>query len=64
MTYGAVPSGLLSDPIVRYDVIFTVRSTAKGERIIKVHGTLSKDRLSYVIVEDIGKTGAYDQVSS
>lgn len=37
----------------------TVRSTSKGDKILQAHPE-AKDKLSYVIVEDIAKENAFD----
>lgn len=39
----------------------TVRSDAKGQAILKAHPKVPKEKLSYVIVEDIAKEGAFDE---
>jgi len=44
-----------------YDVVTTVRSHEKGRRILGVHSQTHKGRISYVIVEDIAKDGAFDE---
>jgi nucleoside-diphosphate-sugar epimerase len=38
-----------------------VRSQDKGNKILEAHPNVSKETLSYVIVEDIAKDGAYDE---
>lgn len=40
----------------------TVRSDAKGQRILRSHPNTPKDTLSYVVVEDVAKEGAFDEV--
>ncbi|KAI0855333.1 hypothetical protein F4860DRAFT_496613 [Xylaria cubensis] len=42
-------------------VVTTVRSAQKGKHIIDAHPHHSHDTLDYVVVEDIAKTGAFDQ---
>lgn len=42
----------------------TVRSKIKGDQILAAHCSVSKDRLSYVLVPDIAQEGAFDNVSS
>ena len=42
----------------------TVRSEEKGKRILDNHPNVPKEKLSYVIVEDVAKEGAFDEVSS
>ncbi|KAL1977694.1 hypothetical protein VTN31DRAFT_553 [Thermomyces dupontii] len=44
-----------------YDVVTTVRSEEKGQRILEAHPNLPKEKLSYVVVEDIAKDGAFDE---
>jgi nucleoside-diphosphate-sugar epimerase len=44
-----------------HSVVFTVRSTAKGDKILSNHPDIPKERLSYVIVEDIAKEDAFDE---
>jgi hypothetical protein len=44
-------------------VVVTVRSEEKGRRIIQsIDGTLGK-HVSYAVVEDIAREGAFDEVS-
>ncbi|CRG86757.1 Putative NADPH-dependent methylglyoxal reductase GRP2 [Talaromyces islandicus] len=45
-----------------FNVVTTVRSQAKGDWILKAHPGLSKEKLSYAVVEDIAKEGAFDEV--
>lgn len=40
----------------------TVRSKLKGDQILAAHPSVSKEQLSYVVVPDIAKEGAFDQV--
>lgn len=44
-----------------HSVVTTVRSTEKGQKILDNYTKVPKDRLSFVIVEDIAKRGAFDQ---
>jgi len=44
-----------------HSVVFTVRSQEKGDKIKNNHKDAGNDKLSYVIVEDIAKEGAFDQ---
>ncbi|ANB11092.1 carbonyl reductase (NADPH-dependent) [Sugiyamaella lignohabitans] len=44
-----------------YEVVTTVRSQQKGQKILDAHPKVSKDKLSYVIVEDIAQPGAFDE---
>lgn len=46
-----------------FDTVVTVRSEEKGKRIIEAHPDVSKEKLSYVIVNDVAKDGAFDEVS-
>jgi nucleoside-diphosphate-sugar epimerase len=43
-----------------FTVVTTVRSDSKGEAILKSHPNVARDRLSYVVVEDIAQEGAFD----
>lgn len=45
-----------------FNVVTTVRSQTKGDWILKAHPGLSKEKLSYAVVEDIAKEGAFDEV--
>jgi hypothetical protein len=49
--------------IYRFEVVVTVRSKEKGQRILDAHPNTSQDELSFVIVEDIAEEGAFDEVS-
>ncbi|KAJ5081744.1 hypothetical protein NUU61_010008 [Penicillium alfredii] len=42
-------------------VLLTVRSEDKGKRILDAHPQASKEKLSYVIVPDVAKDGAFDE---
>jgi nucleoside-diphosphate-sugar epimerase len=44
-----------------HSVVFTVRSDEKGQKILKNHPSQTKDKLSYVIVDDIAKEDAFDE---
>jgi len=44
-----------------HSVVFTVRSHEKGKKILSNHPSVSQDKLSYVIVEDIAKEGAFEE---
>jgi nucleoside-diphosphate-sugar epimerase len=46
----------------RFNVVTTVRSQTKGDWILKAHPGLSQEKLSYAVVEDIAKEGAFDEV--
>ncbi|CAF9921335.1 methylglyoxal reductase (NADPH-dependent) gre2 [Imshaugia aleurites] len=43
-----------------HSVVTTVRSNEKGQKILDNHPKVSKDKLDFVIVEDIAKRGAFD----
>ncbi|KAK5240151.1 Glycine-rich RNA-binding protein 2, mitochondrial, partial [Exophiala xenobiotica] len=43
-----------------YSVVTTVRSSEKADRIRAVHLNPGKERLDFVIVEDIAREGAFD----
>ncbi|KKY21505.1 putative ketoreductase [Phaeomoniella chlamydospora] len=45
----------------KHTVVTTVRSAAKGQKILDAHPDVPKGQLSYVIVEDIAKPGAFDE---
>ena len=45
----------------KHSVVFTVRSHAKGEKILSNHPDVDKSQLSYVIVEDIAKEDAFEE---
>ncbi|KAL5343947.1 hypothetical protein BJX70DRAFT_393370 [Aspergillus crustosus] len=44
-----------------FDVVTTVRSEDKGDRILAAHPNTPKEKLSYVIVKDIAEDGASDE---
>ncbi|KAG8716707.1 methylglyoxal reductase (NADPH-dependent) gre2, partial [Ceratobasidium sp. 394] len=44
-----------------YTVVGTVRSTSKGEELVKIHSKFG-DRFTYAVVPDIVKAGAFDEV--
>lgn len=44
-----------------HNVVFTARTTSKADHILQNHKNIPKDRLSYVIVEDIAKENAFDE---
>jgi nucleoside-diphosphate-sugar epimerase len=47
----------------RFDVVVTVRSEEKGQRIVKSIDETQGKQVSFVVVEDIAREGAFDQVS-
>jgi hypothetical protein len=47
-----------------FDVVVTVRSQEKGHRIKGSIDETLKQRVSYVVVEDIAEDGAFDKVPS
>lgn len=46
-----------------YDVVTTVRSDEKGVKLLSAFSSSTKDRLSYQIVKDVARRGAFDEVS-
>ncbi|KAK5081954.1 methylglyoxal reductase (NADPH-dependent) gre2 [Lithohypha guttulata] len=44
-----------------HNVVFTARTASKADHILQNHQNIPKDRLSYVIVEDIAKENAFDE---
>ena len=44
-----------------HEVVTTVRSDDKGQRILEAHPNVPKSKLSYVIVKDIAQEGAFDE---
>lgn len=44
-----------------HSVVTTVRSAQKGRNILDSHKNVHKDRLDFVIVEDIAQPGAFDK---
>ena len=44
-----------------HSVVTTVRSKEKGQKILDNHAKVSKDKLDFVIVEDIAERGAFDK---
>lgn len=44
-----------------HDVVFTVRSDEKGQKILSNHPGTPSSKLSYVIVKDIAQEGAFDE---
>lgn len=44
-----------------HSVVTTVRSNEKGQKILDNHPKVSKEKLDFVIVEDIAKRGAFDK---
>lgn len=44
-----------------HDVVFTVRSEEKGQKILENHPGTPSSKLSYVIVKDIAQEGAFDE---
>ncbi|KAJ5320130.1 hypothetical protein PENANT_c025G01057 [Penicillium antarcticum] len=44
-----------------FDTVVTVRSEEKGKQILKAHPDASTEKLSYVIVQDVAKDGAFDE---
>lgn len=50
--------------LIRYQVIVSVRSVAKGDGIISALPEELKGNVSYEVVEDIAKENAFDEVWS
>jgi hypothetical protein len=48
----------------RYDVVVTVRSEEKGQKILEAHPNTPTEKLSFVIVKDVAADGAFDEVSA
>jgi len=48
---------------LRFDVVVTARSAEKGQRIVDSCRGDTGRYVSYVVVEDITKDGAFDEVS-
>ena len=44
-----------------HDVVTTVRSDEKGQKILKNHPGVPKSKLSYVLVKDIAQEGAFNE---
>lgn len=44
-----------------HDVVTTVRSDEKGQKILENHPGVPKTKLSYVLVKDIAQEGAFDE---
>lgn len=53
-------SNARADKYRSFEVVVTVRSEEKGRRILDAH---PRAKLSFVIVEDVAKDGAFDEVS-
>ena len=47
--------------LISHDVVFSVRSDDKGQRILDNHSGTPKSKLSYVIVKDVTHEGAFDE---
>ena len=61
--YQPVTVGLdhFADIFIRHSVVTTVRSQEKAQKIKDAHSSTPKDKLDFVIVEDIAKEGAFDE---
>jgi len=44
-----------------HDIVTTVRSDEKGQKILENHPGVPKSKLSYVLVKDIAQEGAFDE---
>lgn len=49
--------------IPRFDVVFTVRSPTKGDKVLASYPEVPRKKLSYVLVEDITANDAFHAVS-
>lgn len=59
---GFIAAHILDQLLERgFDVVTTVRSEEKGDKIIAAHPNTPKEKLSYVIVKDIAQDGAFDE---
>ncbi|KAJ5727632.1 NAD(P)-binding protein [Penicillium malachiteum] len=59
---GFIATHVLETLLARgHSVVTTVRSQQKGQAILEAHPELQKDRLNYVIVEDISQANAFDK---
>lgn len=47
----------------RYQVVVTVRTHDKGRQLLESLSNTGNQAASYVVVEDIAKDGAYDEVT-
>ncbi|QDS76011.1 hypothetical protein FKW77_004832 [Venturia effusa] len=52
-------SGFIAAHIL--NVLLELRSTLKGDQILAAHPNISKEKLTYVVVPDIAKEGAFDE---
>ncbi|KAI1772923.1 3-beta hydroxysteroid dehydrogenase/isomerase family protein [Hypoxylon cercidicola] len=58
---GFIAAHVLESLLARgYSVVTTVRSSQKGQQILDSHKQYGKDKLDFVVVEDITKPGAFD----
>lgn len=46
-----------------YNVVVTVRSEEKGQRILGSYQGVFRENVSYVVVDDITRDGAFDAVT-
>ncbi|OJJ58614.1 hypothetical protein ASPSYDRAFT_44997 [Aspergillus sydowii CBS 593.65] len=59
---GFIAAHILDQLLERgFDVVTTVRSEEKGDKILAAHPNTPKEKLSYVIVKDIAQDGAFDE---
>lgn len=64
--YSVAITKILVDLYSRYNVVTTVRSESKGKQVLEAHAASAapNSKLSYHIVEDVAKAGAFDNVRS
>ncbi|KAL2834317.1 NAD(P)-binding protein [Aspergillus cavernicola] len=59
---GFIAAHILDQLLERgFDVVTTVRSAEKGERLVAAHPNTPKEKFSYVIVKDVAEDGAFDE---
>ncbi|KAL4914696.1 NAD(P)-binding protein [Aspergillus aurantiobrunneus] len=59
---GFIAAHILDQLLERgFDVVTTVRSEEKGDKILAAHPNTPKEKLSYVIVKDIAQNGTFDE---
>lgn len=55
------PASRLKLTLSSFEVVVTIRSSEKGQRIIDTCPETSKQHVSYVVVKDITRDGAFDE---
>ncbi|KAL4784005.1 NAD(P)-binding protein [Aspergillus varians] len=59
---GFIAAHVLTQLLERgFDVVTTVRSEEKGDKILTAHPNVPREKLSYAIVKDIAQDGAFDE---